>query len=386
MKIIYTVVFLRYKGFRENLESNMTGIDFQTLNLEEFKKQCRSLSVQELGAQAKKLTNEQLTLLTQMLASGEDPHHENKLIATVSAMDDRSPLEVIGKAITAKQFFTLLKAKKTFDNSSFHKIPPLLVGMDFNVFMDVLLEIPEDLLSILQEEGCTEPLQHQLTLFCHELVQELNLFSKNLIRLEAHIDSFDTKNINHENMLSTHEEIKKWEEFANANLKRIKNALAIAWNTSRPDIIDTLSFQKESWLKYNTLVVGFPREYDKPASGLYARFESRLDTVFSNPDDPNDIEALQDDEPAVEALVKFSLWYLHDYWEIGLLPNIENISELDLDPAGHSDRERADYRSKLFNEAQANLENFGLKTVKDLKAKKIYSKEMLQEFLKRNTH
>ncbi|MEM1283370.1 MAG: hypothetical protein AAGG81_07435 [Chlamydiota bacterium] len=364
----------------------MTGINFQTLNTEEFKKKCRSLSTKELGAQAKKLTDEQLTLLTQILAIGEDPQHENKLITTVSAMDNRSSLEVLGKAINAKQFFSLLKAKKSFDNSTFHKIPPLLVGMEFNVFTDVILEIPQQLLSVLQEEGCTEPLQHQLTLFCHELVQELDLFSKNLIQLEKHIDSFDTRNINHQNMLSTHQEIKKWAEFANANLKRINNALAIAWNTSRPDIIDRLSFQKESWLKYNTLVVGFPREYDKPASGLYARFESRLDTIFSNPDDPNDIEALQDEEPALEALVKFSLWYLHDYWEIGLLPNIKDISELDLDPVDHSDRERADYRSKLFNQAQANLEELGLKSVKDLKSKKIYSKEMLQEFLDTHTH
>lgn len=359
----------------------MTGVDFQAIDLEAFKKFCKSLSTSELETHIHEITPEQLSFLVESVAEEASPQGEEKLLTIITALAERSSLEVVGRSISADQFFQVLKNKRVLNNAPLHKIPPLLVGMDFKVFTDVLLNIPEELLTHLQEEGCTEPLQHQLTLFCHELIQELEHLSNNLIQLESQIDEFDMAKITQQSMLSTHQDIKKWEVFANNNIKRIKNALAIAWNTSRPDIIDTLSFQKESWLKYNTLVIGHQREYDKPASGLYARLESRLNTVFSNPDDPSDIEALQDDEPAVEALVKFSLWYLHDYWEIGLLPEIHSVDQLDLDPAKHTDRERADYRANLFQEAQANLEKLGLKTVSDLKAQKIYSKEMLKEFL-----
>ncbi len=366
------------------MEKTMTGVDFQSIDLETFKDQCKSLSISDIEKLINKITPEQLMFLIQSFESDPTSESQNKLLTTLAALDDRSSLEVVGRTITANQFFQILKDKRKLNNSPLHKIPPLLVGMSFNVFIEILLDIPLELLKVLQEEGCTEPLQHQLTLFCHELVQELGHLSNHLIELETQIDAIDTRKINHENMVSTHRDIKKWEIFANENILRIKNALAIAWNTSRPDIIDNLSFQKESWLKYNILVIGHQREYDKSASGLYARFESRLDTVFSNPEDPSDIEALHDSEPAVEALVKFSLWYLHDYWEIGLLPKVVDVSELDLDPVAHNDRERADYRAELFKDAQTNLEQLGLKTVSDLKSKKIYSKEMLQDYLKKN--
>jgi hypothetical protein len=359
----------------------MTGVDFQSLNLEKFKEFCKSLSISDINTQVKQMTPEQLTFLVQSFTDESPSSAKKKIIAAVAALDDRTHLELVGQSVTAEQFFMLLEGKSQIDHSAFHKIPPLLVGMSFNVFTDVLLDIPKDLLIILQEEGSTEPLQHQLTLFCHELIKELEYLSNNLIQLENQLDGFDTRNINHDKMLSTHQDIKKWEVFANKNIIRIRNALAIAWNTNRTDLIDTLSFQNESWLKYDTLVIGRQREYNKPASGLYARFESRLNTIFSNPEDPSDIEALHDNEPAVEALVKFSLWYLHDYWEIGLLPHIGDVSQLDLDSTNHTDRERADYRAELFQEAQKNLEKLGLKTVSDLKNKEIYSKEMLEEYL-----
>ncbi len=256
--------------------------------------------------------------------------------------------------------------------------------MPREVFLDVLLLIDRELLAILQQEGGTEPLQHQLNIFVHEVTYYLEVLTQKLRQLEIAIDAINPKALTHKDIEEVHHQINIFAKSITDTITQISSALALAWNSNREDLIDALSFQKECWQKYDTLVIGTPRFETGPASGLYARLEDRLNTIFCNPEDPNDMEALHDDEPAIEALVKFSIWYLHDYWEIGLLPKIKSAKELDLDQKKHSDRERSDYRGALFSEAQKNLEQFGLKTVRDLKDSQIFSREMLQEFINQN--
>lgn len=362
----------------------MHRLDFQSIDLKQLKNQYLSLSNMDIKENIQAMTPEQIAVLIELFGQEPGASGGAKLVAALAGLKENSSLELVGRTITAQQFLTILASKNQIEASPFRKIPPLLVGMNFQIFLEVLLEIPKELLLAIQDEGNTEPLQHQLTLLCHELSQQLKHLFDNLLHLENQLDKIDTRKINHDLLLSTHHAIKEWEIFANKNLIRIQNALSIAWNTTRTDLVETLSFQKEAWVKYAALAIGRQREYGQPASGLYARFESRLNTIFSNSEDPADIEALQDNEPALEALVKFSLWYLHDYWEIGLLPEIAHPSQLDLDPISHSDKERAEYRTTLLQEAQLNLERVGLKNVGDFKTKAIYSKEMLQDYLKKS--
>ena len=90
---------------------------------------------------------------------------------------------------------------------------------------------------------------------------------------------------------------------------------------------------------------------------------------------------MKDDEPAVEGLVKFSVWYLKDYWELGLLPGVEKQADLDIDMEKHTEAERAEYREKLFTLARDTLDQVGLSTVGDLKNAFIFSKQTLQEYI-----
>lgn len=359
----------------------MNDEGIHTLTLDSFKEKCNSLSVNDIQSYINQMSHEQITVLIQSIGEENTPSGFEKLIAAVSAINDHLHLETIGKVINKNQFIHLLEQKKEIDCESLRKIPPLLVGMPHSTFVEVLLHIPEDLLQNLHEESGTEPLQHQLTLVNHDLTQDIEDFSVKAYNLESDINEISPEHITHQIIDSIHHEINELKLHIHQNLALIQTALSIAWNSSRTDLIDVLSFQKESWQRYDIRLIGHPREYNTSATGIYAKLEDRLNSIFSNNEDPRDIEALHDTEPAIEALVKFSIWYLHDYWEMGLLPNIHNVSELDLPPLTHSNRERADYRASLFSEAQSNLENSGLKTVKDLKDNKIYNREMLQEYL-----
>nr|NGX58750.1 hypothetical protein [Chlamydiota bacterium] len=113
-------------------------------------------------------------------------------------------------------------------------------------------------------------------------------------------------------------------------------------------------------------------------TGIYLLFEQIISSPFAS-EDPN--KTLQDDEPGVEALAKLSLWYMKDYWEMGLLPSIKNEDQLKLDPEKHSDKECQEYREKLMEEVNDNLEKFDLKTVGDFKKVFIGSKELLRGYI-----
>ena len=125
-------------------------------------------------------------------------------------------------------------------------------------------------------------------------------------------------------------------------------------------------------------MIGFPgNDYILP-KGLYAKFEEKLNTIYSG---FNHGEGLLDEDPAIEALANLSIWYLQDYWELGLLPEISNIQQLDLDPKHYNESERSDFKADLFLKVRKNLESKGLKTVFDLKSNQIFSKGMLKNYL-----
>ena len=74
------------------------------------------------------------------------------------------------------------------------------------------------------------------------------------------------------------------------------------------------------------------------------------------------------------------MWYPEDYWEIGLLPEIDKRGGLY--PDGDTDREE---RTKiLMDSVMGNLVKLGLNSVADLKNNNIYSKRMLEEYITTN--
>ena len=97
-----------------------------------------------------------------------------------------------------------------------------------------------------------------------------------------------------------------------------------------------------------------------------APVETAVETVVET------IEALHDEDPACDALVKFSVWYLQDYFELGLLPEVTNEAELDRDPQRYREL------------ARQRLHRLGLKTVGDLKRAGIFSRATLAEHVKQH--
>src|SRR5262249_54111258 len=108
----------------------------------------------------------------------------------------------------------------------------------------------------------------------------------------------------------------------------INKVLSLAWNAKRLDLIDKMSHAKEQCQKALSHSIGQPKTAFNEAAGLFARIDLALERFYDNPD--NAVENAEDDEPALEGLARFSLWYLKDYFELGLLPHIAEPSHLDL--------------------------------------------------------
>jgi hypothetical protein len=88
---------------------------------------------------------------------------------------------------------------------------------------------------------------------------------------------------------------------------------------------------------------------------------------------------MKDNTPALEALVKFNVWYIKDYREVGLLPQLDATHIPTLFP----EQEDLKHREQLFKIAESNLEKIGLHTLADLKTERIYSKKALIEYIKK---
>lgn len=358
--------------------------NFNTMNSDEFLAFISSSSTRQIQDCASTISNEQCATLIKHLQDEEDKADTSKLAAIIAGIHDRKRLEKIGVHLSANLFLDVVSNIEVIEQEDERKLSPLIVGMTHETFVAVLDTVSDKELTTLRQEACAEPIQHQLTVFSHQMTKRLEEFITGLLSLETEIDNLAPAALTRHTIESINNAIAMAGEEAAMYIHRINNALAISWNTTREDLIEALSYQKECWSKFNTLVVGIPETETDPPTGLYARFYERLSSIFGNKDDPTDIEALLDSDPSIEALVKFSVWYLQDYWNLGLLPHIKDIKDLDLNSSAHSSKQRAEYRAELFKQAQENLSRIGLKTVSDLKENQIFSQAILKAFIRKN--
>lgn len=251
--------------------------------------------------------------------------------------------------------------------------------MSYDFFLLLLIQASPFQEKLLKSESILEPIQHHLTLLIHSLSSIYAEQVQHFTFLENQVKSLDLDTVEQEQIIEQEKAIENLRKsFINIQFLCSK-ALAIAWNSNRADLIEKLSSIKEQSQKFSTLVIGHQGHPDSPPTGLYDVLKNQLNKVFN--DDNN--QPLSDDEPAIEALVKFSIWYITDYWEMHLLPGISH-SELDLDIDASTEHERIDYRRKLFLEVQKNLEKLGLFTLGDLKKNMIYSKVALKNYIQKN--
>lgn len=364
----------------------MNSKDYSIYSTEEISQLVLDMSPEEIQREIAKMAPLQVSAAIIAMECEHDQEWSEKLCAAYLGLSTQDQLVAAGKSLNFIQALEVLENSAKCDPSFTWKLSPILVGLSHPVFQQILASALKPHIEVLQHEAISESLQHHLTLFVHDasrILEEQADFLKTLI---DEITAIDPILVTQEELSQLQQNLDNSTQTYDYLLEKINKALALAWNTNRADLINKLSILKDICLKIINQQIGSPRTSTSTSTGLYALLEDHLNQVYGNPSNRNDIEALNDDEPAIEALTKLSLWYLKDYWEIGLLPQIKDIHSLDLESKGYSEKECADYREKLLSQIHANLEKICLSTVGDLKAAQIYSKQMLQDYIEHHAH
>jgi DNA-binding transcriptional MerR regulator len=294
-------------------------------------------------------------------------------------------LEAIGNALSLDQILLILDLMNNGEVPHW-KLSPMLVRMPLSLFNQLLFAASLSQINILKQEVFTEALQHQLTLMTHEIVQQIPELTLRLDTIEQKIANINLDEVTSSQITSLTQEIEHCANNYQAILEKINKLLTLTWNTNRSDLIEKLSSCKEIAQKLMSTKVGNSKTIIASSTGLFAYLEQRLSEVFEGFKTQHDVEALDDDEPSIEALVKFSLWYLRDYWEVGLLPAVKNPIDLDQPHDNLLKNNRVHTREELYHQVNVNLSKLKLKTVGDLKQHKIFSKATLIEYIEAHQH
>jgi len=328
-----------------------------------------------------KLSPDQIASILPIPTPQQDPiSWKDKTHALIEVLNTPQQLEAVGRAVSFEQICEILSW--ITENKDLHqaKLFPLFVGMPQGLFLLLLVQATPAQQILLKQESISEPIQHQLTLLTHSLSSISGNQNQAFSNLEIKFGLLDLAIIGPDQIIEQEGLIEFLRETCLKTQLVSSKALALAWNSNRTDLIEKLSSAKEQSHKLAHSLIGQPKLPDSQATGLYALLENRLNSVFN---DENNMP-LSDDEPALEALVKFSIWYINDYWEVGLLPHISTQEKLQLDAEAVSEQEQIDYRKDLFALVKNNLEKIGLSTLQDLKKNKIYSKAALKNFIQSN--
>ena len=344
------------------------------------------MSPEQVRSEITRLSPEQISVAVSVLDEPHDPEWQEKTSAAIQGLNENRQIEAVGRALNLSQALHILDEVSKTEKNGHWKLSPLLVGMPHRIFTQLLIAASPIQMNALKQEVITEPVQHHMTVLTHEIVHQIPAFAASLDSLEQEIENLNIKEMGHAELKDITQRIEHGSQNYEETVNKINKLLALAWNTNRTDIIEKLSMAKEICQKLIGSMVGSKKTITSESSGLFSKLEEHLNRVFGIPDNPQDFEALDDDEPAIEALVKFSLWYLNDYWEIGLLPGIARAEDLELDSNKFSHQQRMDIREQLFDEVSHNLSKLGLNTVKDMKEARIFSRKSLEDYIARNKH
>lgn len=330
------------------------------MTTEEAQSLAQQWSPKQWAHEIAKLTPGQLASVIPLASPKLDPIlWKEKLDAAISGLKEHSQLEALGKVLTVTQSIEILsyvnKQQYVAD-----KLAPILVGMTQTVFYQLLTNLPANALAPLKQDALTEAVQHHLTLLVQNLEGETTAYQNALLQKERELEALGLDHLQ-KDIASIESSIEQLQQQGFVFLQLTSAALSVAWNTMRTDLIENLSRIKEQCQR----IVNF----NEGPTGLKASFEKKLNSIFA--------EFGSDEIPSTEAMVKFGVWYLRDYWEIGLLPHL-NEHQLE---NGKTPAEAQAFREKLFIQVNQNLKKIGLSTLADLKRAKIYSKSALKVFI-----
>ncbi len=359
----------------------MSHIDYTLYSAEEIAQVILSLSPDDLQEKIPQINPQLMPSAVAILMPEKDLLWKEKIVAFYLGCHSKEQLEAFGKSLNNLQAIVILELHPRVDPSQHWKISPFLVGLLHTIFQDVMLSGSKEVIEVLQHEAIHEAVQHHLTLLVHEIAHLMDEQGKILQLLMQEITDIDPQTVTKGNLHVIQHHLDDAKLIYEQMSSKMSRALGIAWNTNRGDLISKLSALKDSCQKIIHNQIGSPATAYHAATGLYAQLDTHLNQVFGDITNHADIEALDDDDPAIEALAKLSLWDLRDYWEIGLLPDITDAKTLELDPKISSEKERLEHHELLLSKINTNLEKLCLMTVKDLKAAQLYSKQMLRQYI-----
>ncbi len=329
-------------------------------SLEEFEKNLPHFSYEELA---------ESFAIARILPS---PLATAKLHALIAFIDSPERLKRVGAQLTPTY---LLDCLEVLNRHGLH--PPhlgaLLAGLRPTIFSQALILMQASHFAYLKQAGVLEPLQYHLTQFIHEgeaLAEETDREAKRFIHA---LPLIQPEQLTYEEWEALTQTLHLLENRLAQFLKKSSAALALAWSTDRIDLIERLSSIHESIQHLALHTVGHPESNALPPGGLYLALEQRLSTVFD--------DTLKEGDAALEGLTRLGIWELRDYWEIGLLPSVHSVLELELDPQQHNAEACLAHQHRLLSTVRQQLEHLHLRTVEDLKRARIFSKPLLNAYM-----
>jgi hypothetical protein len=281
--------------------------------------------------------------------------HQEKLTHLFNHISKLDQFNLLGQSLSTASFLAFISF--LLSHALHLKVlAPVLMHLPHPIFLESLPRFYA-LLPIIHLETLLEPLCYQLTLLMHTYESHLEKMKQKIELFKQKIHSIDLSMVP-----SLTQEIEFIAQEGQTDLNLLETALEIAWQTERTDLIAKLSAIKEQLTHLQHYRIGSPLKSNQPASGLYLLIEHALTAVFDS--------TLKDEDAALEGLACLKLWNIKDYWEVGLLPQLQY--PLDSDVENIKD---------LMLQVQENLARLNLCQVKDLKRERLFSLELLKHYI-----
>ncbi len=361
--------------------------DFSLLSAQDIANLIQQITPHALESLVTQIPSDQLASVLTRLTPEHDFLWREKLAIFFHSLDEYSKLEQLGRVLNLQQLQEISDYITT-DTSLQWKLSPLLVGIPYALFETFFYQASTSQLETLHHNIMTEAVQHHLTLLTHDTLYVIKQYRTHYLEMKSKIEDLDSLNLDRQELALFFSKLHDLSCLIEQRGEKISKILNLAWKADRGDLIDQLSLAKEFLQKLSEEEVGHSKllntslqnSYEGSNKGLYNLLEKKLEAVFGNPLDLKNIEALKDDESVLEALVRFSIWYLEDYKELGLLPSTSTSVSYDAS-LPFLDLRESSHQATLFMQVRQNLSKLGLTTVKDLKTANIFSKKMLQDYI-----
>ena len=292
-------------------------------------------------------------------------------------VDSPATLEILGQHFSIPHFSSFLEFLDHHPSYQ-NRLNFILVGLRPLVFSQVLNLLQNNHLNYLKHEGLLEPLQYHLTQFIHEGESLQEEVAKEVQQFTQELQSINPLELTPDMLTALIQQIDALRNRFLDYLERTSTALSIVWHTDRIDLIEKLSSLNETLQHQLTSMIGHRRFDHLSSAGLYSILEQILSNIFDS--------TLKDDDASVEGLTRLSIWYLKDYWELGLLPSIHRIQEIELDAHRYNEEERLAHQQRLFSLVQQQLERLHIGKVGNLKKAYLFSKPLLQAYINKHQH